>query len=1006
MSISTTHQDDARTAGAGDDSFDTNRTAGRDGHDDPMGDPHGDIGTWLISMMMSLVLLLLAGTGAMAQNDTCHLDRLPLSTGWNRISNTVHPTGVTTPFWQVIVDPAGGTVPRPANVIAPNSGWAAPGSSPISQWIASTSTWSNQLNGNYEYETNFCLDHDFKEPRLTLKVWADDSATVYLNGYLVGTTTASPAFSVSTMMIDSNAAHFNAGANSLRVVVTNSQAIASGLRIEGFVGTSNGAVLRPECCDAKPQEDCFELSEEKVECTQIPGTNLTGYDYSFAIRSLHQCDASTAQVASVTVTSPSGVSVSPSGFSVSTSWSPHTLLISGPGAVAGATVSMLVKVCCVSADGVEERCCEEYVRVTLPDCPPVDQGCLTLVKDTIECRPTSAGPGFGWCFSVKNIAPWPAQYLFLSPGGPFTITPNFVTFSPAIPSGGVSSNYCFSITGPGAVPGSTIKVYFRICDKQRENCCLDSAYIRLPKCDDELVDCCRDFVHRFLKLSNTVTNSGSSTVGGLMFAAGPGATPIKQVKATLVSVSINSSPSWGFITGGFLSGFGAGTLPSYPMPHDITWGPSVPVVLSGNSFNLNLSVPALAGWRDTVRYAIRFSYTDAECRTCDTVLTFAKVRRRFIIIHHFPWLHGPVHGGRIEKGGTRTQSADEPGISGVLDGDEGHMHIVLPDVDPQYGSITYTGLELESAEPDVSISDATADGYHPFVHAGRTWLDLNAPAGTTIDYDLSYTGLNDRPALVNRLTLHFVLSSMPDDTLEEVAMVTLRRDGLAGGDQLTAEEPKQSDVRTFALHLENANGTDESITRLLLTAPDGVEILAVGPTDATSSALLMLGTDGSRGIAGDDLAGEEITLEPGETHGPIYVTIAGGGRDDVEMGFATVNDYGQTVTEGSVTLHSAVSGVAGGSAPFASTAILEGSAPNPTSTSATIRFHLPTSDQNVTLMITDERGNEVARPIDGESLMAGEHVVVVNTAALPSGTYYYTLRSGSSNETRSMQVVR
>jgi hypothetical protein len=78
--------------------------------------------------------------------------------------------------------------------------------------------------------------------------------------------------------------------------------------------------------------------------------------------------------------------------------------------------------------------------------------------------------------------------------------------------------------------------------------------------------------------------------------------------------------------------------------------------------------------------------------------------------------------------------------------------------------------------------------------------------------------------------------------------------------------------------------------------------------------------------------------------------------------------------------------------------------PNPFQLSTRVRFMLPRASA-VTLTVTDVAGREVARPLDGRTLVAGEHSVLFSPRALPAGVYLYTLRGDGFAETRKMVRV-
>jgi hypothetical protein len=305
----------------------------------------------------------------------------------------------------------------------------------------------------------------------------------------------------------------------------------------------------------------------------------------------------------------------------------------------------------------------------------------------------------------------------------------------------------------------------------------------------------------------------------------------------------------------------------------------------------------------------------------------------------------------------------------------------------------------------VEIADATtmAGGYDLFFLERGMRAYFQADAGNSVDFDLSYSGLGSRPALAHRVIFTYVIEG---DTMVDEVDVTFRRASATGGDQVSPAISSLHDVRTFALHLRNANGSQQPIDRLVIDTEDGVKIVAVGPTANGSQAVLQFGSSENEQYAGEDLSGGTIAVAPGAEHGPIYLTLSGVTNNTTTISFTTVDANGQAISEGELTLSNPISSVANDEDGSSMGTMLRQSYPNPASHSTTISFNLAAGDASVTLVVSDASGREVARLIDGELVSAGEHAVWLDTENLPSGTYYYTLRAGDKAETRSLQVVK
>lgn len=78
--------------------------------------------------------------------------------------------------------------------------------------------------------------------------------------------------------------------------------------------------------------------------------------------------------------------------------------------------------------------------------------------------------------------------------------------------------------------------------------------------------------------------------------------------------------------------------------------------------------------------------------------------------------------------------------------------------------------------------------------------------------------------------------------------------------------------------------------------------------------------------------------------------------------------------------------------------------PNPFNPSTTIEFTLPVGGFT-TLKVHDILGREVGKLVS-KDLEAGRHIVTFNAASLPSGVYYYTLRSGKYISTKSLLLTK
>ena len=79
--------------------------------------------------------------------------------------------------------------------------------------------------------------------------------------------------------------------------------------------------------------------------------------------------------------------------------------------------------------------------------------------------------------------------------------------------------------------------------------------------------------------------------------------------------------------------------------------------------------------------------------------------------------------------------------------------------------------------------------------------------------------------------------------------------------------------------------------------------------------------------------------------------------------------------------------------------------PNPFNPLTKIVFELPASS-HTTLEIYDLSGRRVAILLNGTLLPAGKQEVVFDATTLPSGTYFYRLKTGTFSETKKMLLAR
>ncbi|MCA9311240.1 MAG: hypothetical protein KDA21_08545 [Phycisphaerales bacterium] len=137
-------------------------------------------------------------------------------------------------------------------------------------------------------------------------------------------------------------------------------------------------------------------------------------------------------------------------------------------------------------NGDFEECCSQEFCFTLPDCD-----CLQIIDSQIVCSPDGTGT-FSYTFTVQNLLPTPAQYIFLVMPSGVTATPNFfdLTGSPIPPYGTATLNTTISGALPGTQVCFTMTIHDGLHGEPDEICCGQEICIDIPDCDDTFADKC------------------------------------------------------------------------------------------------------------------------------------------------------------------------------------------------------------------------------------------------------------------------------------------------------------------------------------------------------------------------------------------------------------------------------------------------------------------------------------------------------------------------------------
>jgi hypothetical protein len=132
--------------------------------------------------------------------------------------------------------------------------------------------------------------------------------------------------------------------------------------------------------------------------------------------------------------------------------------------------------------------------------------------------------------------------------------------------------------------------------------------------------------------------------------------------------------------------------------------------------------------------------------------------------------------------------------------------------------------------------------------------------------------------------------------------------------------------------------------------------------------------------------------------GPVWALAESGGTVYVGGAFGRMGPWPQIAL-------AAIRPSATGLPPVPPQLVLAQSSPNPATTSAVVRYSLPTG-LPVSLTLFDLQGRRSARVLSDVFQSAGPHQVSVRTDGLRAGCYLYCLEAGSLRATRKMVIVR
>jgi|GEM_PF-2241336 len=765
----------------------------------------------------------------------------------------------------------------------------------------------------------------------------------------------------------------------------------------GMFSTGDFDVMRLSCPPGPL--DCAAFSVT-TQLQQVAGQNLCCATFSFT-------NAVAGTYTSIKAT-PLGSNIAFTGVSVASGWSatmsgasaiytPNTTYI-GTGTTTGlqacfttsAPGPYLIEVTALSP--VDGRFCKDTVQVDCKYSQSQPAPCIDVFEPRISCTTESnAARTFQYCFVVKNTStaslvfgvPITSVSIATTNGG--TVSPSVVTFPP-LAYGAASGSLCVTITIPSTAsisqscmsivprgPANQPTGYLSACDAVAT--CVD-----LPRC----VSCCDD-----LKVSireAKIKQSGSNVIVATSFTATPG--PFRSVRATIerANVSRTCAPLGRTIAA---ATFASGSVAGFPTPSFTPSSTSavfgdVPagVALSVTPISLTVALPpppTSINCRDTVRYCIRYEFTDTTCRTCDTIVCYTIIRKRSFI-----------------DAGVLTSAV----VATPAPGKQGEQTEMLEQTTT--GLVTATLESFTKATVRIALRDglysvdkiriATEGGVSVAGIQGGTVRDgmgtrAGIAAGTSVNIGLDL--VND--VKLDHIKFYVMLDVVDvetNDTSQTGFEVLGRAASARTGDVVDADDitPKPSDIHTYALHFFAGNVTSTTVKRIQIRALDSARILAAGPFSSSETVLFRPdgGDSTTRLVPADTDDGSVIRA--GKHVRPIYITVSGATNGKLHLGYTTYDSVGAVIAEGDANLTASVTSIThdDNGRPIQGIRISH-PIPNPATTSATIALHTDTPTV-VTMRIVDINGHVVFESAQ-QSMYVGDHAFIVDVTGFIAGSY-------------------
>ena len=634
--------------------------------------------------------------------------------------------------------------------------------------------------------------------------------------------------------------------------------------------------------------------------------------------------------------------------------------------------------------------------------------CIEMLKFDVKCAGKNSAGQQQYTMSLTANSCTPATLLISSPDG--TFSPASFTFA--------SSPWTMNTTFTYTSTNNPIKIYYTlICNNE---VCRDSILRDLPDCSHEppIDECCAKFIHKFDK--PFIQTNNSTGFVGLSFGMTAGPSPIKKFSATIVSAQLrrvcnNSVGAWtrifGDITGGNLAvAPAAGPQLLTIFSREAIWGPGECIDWNkGAKVDLKMIYPPFSGnkfCRDTLMFKIRYSFTDCECNTCDTLITYTVVRKMTFLPWDWDVIDIKFGDLKTKLGRERAFQSEKPASTSIVmdNATSGDLWIISPD-DVENNTII-TGVELRSTI--VPLLTLSSDGNPGYMEGDVAYIPVNIARGQSASINMSFD--NKGPVMQFPVVVRYIYQIEDNDEvfytdqIEYTARVPNAPQDIMGIDEATRPEK----VKTYALYFSTTNGYKQSIAAIGLKPANGMKVLAIGPANADGEDTYIIPRKQEDGSYIITSAGGGTLGVPATTMvKPIYITLSGVPDENASLEFTTFDINAEEISVGSIILSNPISKVFNGDTGNNSGVDITSIVPNPASGIATITFTSERTIRGAKLSIVDVLGQELVTLTDNMSILEqGVHVHTVDVSKLTAGIYYVTLQTADATITKAISIVR